>query len=195
MRTSPASSRSTKVVLRQESDLRRRSNCSRYELSYNEALDMRLAESADLASMRLWFASPNPLRAGRRWSRRRWALSESGCAGSGSRGRSASPTASRRHSPPTARSSGHACSSVTSSRCRPPCATQVIESEWRKCRVRRSRRLRSRRRALDVLDIGLGLARLDLLAWHVSRSAFAPMSDTPTTTIPGCRRRGRQQAR
>ncbi len=49
------------VVLRQESDLRSALQLlTRYEHSYNEALHMRLAESAELASMRLWFEFTEP---------------------------------------------------------------------------------------------------------------------------------------
>lgn len=49
------------VVLRQEPDLRSALRLlTRYEHSYNEALRMRLDESADLASMRLWFEFTEP---------------------------------------------------------------------------------------------------------------------------------------
>ena len=53
------------VVLRQEPDLRSALRLlTQYEHSYNEALRLRLEESADLASMRLWleFTEPAPTR-------------------------------------------------------------------------------------------------------------------------------------
>ncbi|MGY1620490.1 AraC family transcriptional regulator [Geodermatophilus sp. SYSU D00691] len=53
------------VVLRQEPDLRSALGLlTRYEHSYNEALRLRLEESADLAAIRLWFefAEPAPTR-------------------------------------------------------------------------------------------------------------------------------------
>ena len=49
------------VVLRQEPDLRSALRLLiRYEHSYNEALRLRLDESTDLASMRLWFEFTEP---------------------------------------------------------------------------------------------------------------------------------------
>ena len=46
------------VVLRQEPDLRSALRLlAQYEHSYNEALRLRLEESIDLASMRLWLAN------------------------------------------------------------------------------------------------------------------------------------------
>jgi len=53
------------VVLRQEADLRSALGLlTRYENSYNEALRLRLDESGDLATMRLWleFGEPAPTR-------------------------------------------------------------------------------------------------------------------------------------